>query len=176
MHDAQHDGSLTIAEAASQLGISSDTVRRRIRRGELAAVQVHTPNGPAWRVTLGALHSASSTLGSNAHSAVQTLHGALCAAPSRPSDAEAGYLADLVRQLAERAEANAAAAAMWQARAEHQAERDQALEQLRALPAPEGSEIAPQRDSAQRANEAGQTSAQPARRAWWAFWHNAPAA
>jgi excisionase family DNA binding protein len=78
MQDAQHDQGVTIAEAAAQLGISSDTVRRRIRRGELAAVQVSTPNGPAWRVLLGSL----STLGS-----------ALGAAPSRPSDAEAGYLA-----------------------------------------------------------------------------------
>jgi len=47
MQDAQQDQGLTIAEAAAQLGVSSDTVRRRIRRGDLNAVQMHTPNGPA---------------------------------------------------------------------------------------------------------------------------------
>jgi hypothetical protein len=61
-----------------------------------------------------------------------TLDSALGAAPGNPAGVEAGYLADLVRQLAERAEANAAAAAMWQARAEHLAGQ---LEQLqKALP------------------------------------------
>jgi DNA-directed RNA polymerase specialized sigma24 family protein len=46
MQDAQHDGWLTIVEAASHLGCSVDTIRPRIRRGELSAQQVHTPTGP----------------------------------------------------------------------------------------------------------------------------------
>jgi len=72
MQDAQQDQSLTIAEAAAHLGVSSDTVRRRIRRRDLRAVQVPTPNGPAWRVALGAVP----TLSNGVHSAVQTLDGA----------------------------------------------------------------------------------------------------
>jgi len=52
MHDAQQPEGVTIAEAAAHLGVSSDTVRRRIRRGDVQAMQVHTPNGPAWRVLM----------------------------------------------------------------------------------------------------------------------------
>jgi excisionase family DNA binding protein len=44
---------LTLAEAAAQLGVSTDTVRRRIQRGDLSARQVDTKFGPAWRVLLG---------------------------------------------------------------------------------------------------------------------------
>ena len=42
----------TLAEAASILGCSVDTVRRRIRRGELYAVQDAGRHGPTWRVLL----------------------------------------------------------------------------------------------------------------------------
>ena len=43
----------TIAEAAPVLGVSVDTVRRRLKRGELEARQVHTQHGPTWEVCLG---------------------------------------------------------------------------------------------------------------------------
>jgi excisionase family DNA binding protein len=45
---------LTLAEAAARLGVSTDTVRRRIKRGELGARQVQTKFGPAWEVLPGA--------------------------------------------------------------------------------------------------------------------------
>src|SRR3712207_2953808 len=45
---------LTLADAAARLGVSTDTVRRRIKRGELSARQVPTKFGPAWEVLLGA--------------------------------------------------------------------------------------------------------------------------
>jgi excisionase family DNA binding protein len=45
---------LTLAEAAARLGVSVDTVRRRIKRGELGARQVQTKFGPMWEVLLGA--------------------------------------------------------------------------------------------------------------------------
>ena len=41
---------LTIAEAAQRWHISQDTVRRRIRRGELKAQQQPTPQGFVWVV------------------------------------------------------------------------------------------------------------------------------
>src|SRR5438128_398132 len=41
---------LPLLEAASVLGVSIDTMRRRIKRGEVEAQQVPTPKGPAWRV------------------------------------------------------------------------------------------------------------------------------
>lgn len=41
-----------ITEAARCLGLSVDTVRRRIRRGELDAVQMQTRAGQTWHVWL----------------------------------------------------------------------------------------------------------------------------
>lgn len=41
-----------ITEAASRLGVSTDTVRRRIRKGELPAHQQRTPQGYVWMVEL----------------------------------------------------------------------------------------------------------------------------
>jgi excisionase family DNA binding protein len=43
----------TLAEAAPVLGVSVDTVRRRLKRGELESRQVHTQHGPTWEVRLG---------------------------------------------------------------------------------------------------------------------------
>ena len=39
-------------EAATRLGVSEHTVRRRVKRGELAGIQVSTPQGFVWRVRL----------------------------------------------------------------------------------------------------------------------------
>src|SRR5215213_9013440 len=64
-HDAQHDGTwATLAEAASLLNCSVDTVRRRIRRGELHATQDAGRHGPTWRVLLSATPSTVPTVGS----------------------------------------------------------------------------------------------------------------
>ena len=41
---------VTISEAAVRLGVSPDTVRRRMRRGELAAVKEPRANGFVWLV------------------------------------------------------------------------------------------------------------------------------
>ena len=41
---------VSIDEAARLLGVSQDTVRRRIRNGELEAHQVARPQGYTWRV------------------------------------------------------------------------------------------------------------------------------
>lgn len=43
---------VTISEAAVRLGVSPDTVRRRIARGELAAVKEPRPQGFVWFVVL----------------------------------------------------------------------------------------------------------------------------
>src|SRR4051812_9791595 len=65
MHDAQQNGWLTLAEAAAALGVSPDTVRRRIRRGELVA----THNARQLRVRLDGVHG-------NVHS-TEPLHSSL---------------------------------------------------------------------------------------------------
>ena len=43
---------VTIQEAAQRLGVSQDTVRRRIRKEELQARQTPTPQGFRWVVEL----------------------------------------------------------------------------------------------------------------------------
>src|SRR6266508_158363 len=65
MQDAQQNGWLTLAEAAAALGVSPDTVRRRIRRGELVA----THHARQLRVRLDGVHS-------NVHGTTP-LHGSL---------------------------------------------------------------------------------------------------
>src|SRR5829696_1354686 len=69
MHDAMQDAEqagtwATLAEAASILGCSVDTVRRRIRRGELHAMQDAGRHGPTWRVLLSVTPSSVPTVGS----------------------------------------------------------------------------------------------------------------
>ena len=48
----QADGSVSLDEAAQQLGISDRTVRRRIKEGTLAAYKLETPRGQVWRIYL----------------------------------------------------------------------------------------------------------------------------
>jgi hypothetical protein len=56
MHDGSTDhGWATLAEAATLLGVSVYTVRRRMKRGELHAKQVLTRHGLAWHVRLSDL-------------------------------------------------------------------------------------------------------------------------
>jgi hypothetical protein len=44
--------SVSVMEAATHLGVSPDTIRRRIRNGELQARREPTPQGYIWRVEL----------------------------------------------------------------------------------------------------------------------------
>jgi excisionase family DNA binding protein len=43
---------VTVEEAAKCLGVSRDTIMRRIRKGELEAQQKPRPQGHVWRVTI----------------------------------------------------------------------------------------------------------------------------
>jgi hypothetical protein len=61
--DGQHAPAtnwLTIAEAAAALGVSVDTVRRRLKRGELRAEQAQTERGPAAPPSMPCMTSSSS--------------------------------------------------------------------------------------------------------------------
>jgi hypothetical protein len=49
---AETVGWLSLAEAAEQLGISVDAVRRRLRRGDFPQRRVRTRHGLAWQVQL----------------------------------------------------------------------------------------------------------------------------
>lgn len=179
---------LTIAEAAAALGVSVDTVRRRLKRGELVAEQTPTERGPVWRVAVDVVPSVPSTPGSNGHS----MHGmpsmAAHSTPGTPSSAaEHAVQATATQQqpellkvleLLERAQADvvakAEAAAMWQARAEYlMAERDQLAERVRALPAPSSTDTRPGHASEHDSPDpSGQPSTHPAtpHRPWWHFW------
>jgi hypothetical protein len=59
---ATEQGWLTLAEAAKSLGLSTDAVRRRLKRGELAGRQVVTRHGPAWQVNLDIAPTPAPTL------------------------------------------------------------------------------------------------------------------
>jgi excisionase family DNA binding protein len=137
---------LTLSQAAGQLGVSKDTIRRRVKRGELKGWQVETKFGPEWRVALDAAPAPLPT----------------------GAGVDAAGVSDLVRLLshtqAELVQA-VGAASMWQGRAELLAgELAASREQVRAL-------MAPREDP----DDGGLTGAiervthnvdQPARR-WW---------
>lgn len=50
MPEVQLDGYFTIDEAATRLGVSRDTIRRKIRRGELQAERRQGPYGIQWMI------------------------------------------------------------------------------------------------------------------------------
>lgn len=50
MQEAGFIMAIPIHEAAQRLGVSPDTIRRRIRRGELRATKEETPQGYIWLV------------------------------------------------------------------------------------------------------------------------------
>src|SRR5919202_5304631 len=67
----EHDGSLSLQEAAERLGISERTMLRRVKKGVVKAYKAETPRGPVWRVILdgngavpdsGAVHHDSSAV------------------------------------------------------------------------------------------------------------------
>jgi excisionase family DNA binding protein len=160
MQDAQ-DTWLTIAEAATQLGCSVDTIRRRIRRGEVVAEQVPTQRGPAWRVKLGTLLGSQPTVGSMLGSNAMHVEAPLLAQ----------LLADAQAELVRKAEA----AAMWQARAEFLAgQLEQAQLALAAPKQPASQERPFLRDSEGVPVESTQTPARtPQRAPWWMPWRRA---
>src|SRR5262245_40141550 len=149
----------TIAEAADALGLSVDTVRRRIKRGELVHRQTRTPAGFRYEVRLGDLPSPAAQVGSSVGSA-----------PTQDAPAvEAAHLAQLVRDFQAEALRQTQAATMWQARAEFlAAQLEEAQSRVRALEAPK-EPIAP-------SPPAGAVFAplpadpEPPRRPWWRFW------
>jgi len=54
---------VTLGEAAWQLGVSIDTVRRRVKDGSLEARKEPSRRGPAWRVRLVPLPAGASPSG-----------------------------------------------------------------------------------------------------------------
>ena len=96
-----------IHSAAAELALSVDAVRRRMRSGAIASRQVQRGRGNSYVVEV-AIDS----------------RGAPIASPEPPplaaprEAAATAVLGELLREAVERAERNASAAALWQARAE----------------------------------------------------------
>lgn len=98
---------LSTAEAATRLGISESTVRRRIRQGDVPAVKV----GGVWRITLVDVAESESSGGSarpaggQIRSAEEQTTRALAAdAPAHLAAMREAFLQPVVEQLAAQAE------------------------------------------------------------------------
>ncbi|SRR5579884_3871073 len=73
-HSLEEESSVSLLEAAARLGLSVDTVRRRVKAGMLPARKVPTRYGPAWRVLLiGPLQQAAARPPAPATSDVSTV-------------------------------------------------------------------------------------------------------
>lgn len=171
---------VTIAEAAERLGISQDTVRRRIHRGELQAQQSPTPQGFVWQVEVCGPAEAPSPPEPERPAPVQE-------AASTPTAASAGdtsagppaevrrleQLVDVLQEELRRRNDELAA------RTREIGELHVLLQQVqRALPpalqaayaSPTQEEESPRRTVTHGDVAPTQSPMQPPRRPWWAFW------
>jgi hypothetical protein len=148
-----------IGEAARQLNASIDTVRRRIKRGELVSERHETPQGFVWWVCLGG----DAEVGSGG-----AYEGAdLGSAPPR-QQSEAPHLAALVRDLQQELLRCTEAAATWQARAAFLgAQLEMARSEIKALKAPESP---PAAQEAAAAPDPLTESPAPPLAPWWRRW------
>jgi hypothetical protein len=154
-----------LAQAADQLGVSRDALRRRIRRGTLPSRQVETRYGPTYEVQIS---EASATLAGGDHQGNGHHPGVSATVTTATLDA----FATLVRDLSDRSERNAAAAAMWQARAELLAGQVERLQLALDAPREPASQERPiSSDSEHAADEPPETPAATAHgRPWWRLW------
>ncbi len=156
MHDAQQNGWLTLAEAAAALGVSPDTVRRRIRRGDLVA----THHARQVRVRVDGMHS--NLHGSNG------VHGSL---PGNAVQEQSEGLLEALRLVDRLQRENRDLAGL----VGQLQERVSTLQHQLALPAPVMStspERPLERDSDASTVERAQESSESKRSVpWWQFWH-----
>ena len=145
------EGWLTLAEAASRLGVSVYTVRRQVKRGELEAEQVATPHGLAWRVRLSNLPGDMVTLTNEAE---QVAQGSTMVELIRLIDQ---YRAAEERHRQELMELSGRVGYF-------QAQLEQARETIRALEAPRSADVDP--DATSGAEAAPDASKRPRWRRW----------
>jgi excisionase family DNA binding protein len=166
LHSVQPAG-YTLQEAAAVLGVSTNTIRARIRRGELRAERVHRPQGHVWQVFLPAAPSKGAAYqpaeqpatASNGSAQASTLQPAVQPADAiirLVQEATAPLVAALERSQDERQHLAAALAL--------------AQERIRALEAASTLQNAPQRESDARPAGSVQEPATPRHRPWWQFW------
>jgi hypothetical protein len=138
---------LPIAEAARRLGVSIDTARRRLKRGQLVGREVPTPQGHRWDVWLNGL-------GSTAQATAYARGAPPTQDAQPPHRQEAPELAQLVRELQQQNLELAGRVGFYQAQLE------QSRETIKALQAPR---VDPESEPAS-----------PLRRLWRAFWRRSP--
>jgi hypothetical protein len=137
-----------LPDAARRLGRAPQTIRRKLKRGELESRQVPTRTGLAYQVRLvdDQPLPGQASLGQPTHETVETTRGLV-------------ELVQLVRDLQAEVTARTEAAAVWQARAEFLAGE---VRQLRAaLEAPKAEPAAPEPPPDAEAIPG------PATRPWW---------
>ena len=159
MRDGSTDhGWATLAKAATLLGVSVYTVRRRMKRGELQAKQVLTKHGLAWHVRLSDLPGV-----------------APMGAEELRQDAQGPAMVELIRVVERLQEENRNLAGQL---GYYQAKLQQAEETIRALAAPRESPVdAPEsRPGGPERAESGRMvpESTPAPSGPW--WRRAPAA
>jgi excisionase family DNA binding protein len=162
----------TLHEAAQLLGVSLNTVRRKIARGELKATRSPRPQGHVWHVWLQPVQGSAQhpTQGSTQHPPTEQVQDAASMLPVDRADQLARALVPLVEAAvapirAELAEVRAMLGTRDQ-------ELGAAQERIRTLEAALAASTSP--DAPQRATEA--VPAEPAqqstdrRRPWWRRW------
>ena len=152
-----------LAEAARELQVSVDTLRRRLRKGELVGEQRPTPQGFVWWVCIDDAAYLGSAPGPHAaHLGTSPTQHAYAPAPGVVE------LVQLVSKLQADVVAKAEAAAMWQARAEVLASQ---LEQAqRALEAPKEPDPSPGFTGSPPANGTVEVAQEPPKRKRWRWW------
>jgi hypothetical protein len=158
------------------LGVSVDTARRRVRRGELDAIRVPGPHGAAWHVRLPAQARIDVPTGENDAQARPGVHMAVIEASIEPTvQALLVYLRERDQQRdREVADLHAELADVRAVLSTRDQELGAALERIRALEAPreaDPSPEAPGRDSdAAPAETAPEPPATSKRAPWWRRW------
>lgn len=98
MDDAGANEWLPIQQAAKRLGVSADTIRRRLKRGELASRRDDTPQGYRWLIRMDAPSSPPNAPGSP-RTRETPVQGS---APALVDDGREALIATLREELASR--------------------------------------------------------------------------
>jgi hypothetical protein len=113
--DATIAPTVTVPEAARILGVSTDAVRSRLRRGTLEGVKI----AGEWHVSLAALHDTRQDPAEPQQDATVDRQATRQEPDRIATVMDVAPLADLIDDLTRRNADLAAAAAMWQTRAAH---------------------------------------------------------
>jgi len=106
---------VSLSEAAQRLNVSTDTVRRRLLKGELKGTQEPTPQGYRWKIELPDAPTESPRIDPGNASADATLNALLTTMDTLRAQLEAqnNQIGELHRLLAQQALSQAPAQPWW---------------------------------------------------------------